>query len=251
MKKSTIIKLAGLVVVLLGYVAYRLLWTTVQPKIEQRIGEIGLTSNEIAANGPLPGDVSLYAQELACQQKLSTPGYYRSLNAGEVADGERSGVYPCATFTGSFDGPNQVFAWRSADGYQATEYIVNRRPGEIFVSGGANPPLTGLVPAGPYMARVDAASGKATWRTYFENANASGKWLNAINLNIMANGKIVFAWQNNIAIVDPETGLMLKHNILPTGNVPASGYKNLTIAPEGTVIVKSQTRPIGFDEQGT
>jgi hypothetical protein len=254
MKKSSIFKWAGLaIIVVLAIIVYRLLGGVIGAKVEQQVAKIGLTANEVAANGPLPGDVSLYAKELACQQKIPTPGYYSSLNGAEISDSERSGLFPCATFTGSFDGPNQVYAWRSADGYQATEYITNRRLGEIYVSGGANPPLKGRVPAGPYIAKADATTGKELWRTYFENANASGKWLNAVNLNIMANGKIVFAWQNNVALVDPDTGLILKHNTLPTGATPPSqsGYKNLTIAPDGTVILKNQTRPTGFDEQGT
>ena len=88
---SKVFKLLGLVVlVLLAVAAYRLLGTVVEPKVEHRIGEIGLTPNEIAANGPLPGDVSQYAKELACAQNLSTPGYYPSINGAELTDlGER------------------------------------------------------------------------------------------------------------------------------------------------------------------
>ena len=226
-------------------VAYKLLWTTVEPKVDRRLGNVGLTANEQAANGPLPGDTRLYAGELACSQARPTPGYYSSLNAAENTDAERSGVFPCATFTGSFDGPNQVFAWRAATDYQATEYIVNRRPGEIFIAGGGNPPLDGVMPPGPYIARADAATGKETWRTYFQNGNTQTSWVNAVNLNIMANGQIIFAWQNNIAIVDPETGLILKQAVLPSGTTPASqsGFKNLTIAPDGTIILKNQTQP--------
>jgi hypothetical protein len=41
-------------------------------KTESEVGKIGLTSNESAANGPLPGDLTLYAQEFACQEKLKT-----------------------------------------------------------------------------------------------------------------------------------------------------------------------------------
>jgi hypothetical protein len=65
-----------------------------------------------AANGPLPGDVALYQKEQACAEALKTPGYFQSINAAELADAQRSGTYPCATFIGSFDGPNQVYAWR-------------------------------------------------------------------------------------------------------------------------------------------
>src|SRR5512138_487365 len=115
---SKVFKLLGLVVlVLLAVAAYRLLGTVVEPKVEHRIGEIGLTPNETAANGPLPGDVSLYAKELACAQGLQTPGYYPSINGAELTDAQRSGLFTCATFTGSFDGPNKVFAWRSAVEY--------------------------------------------------------------------------------------------------------------------------------------
>ncbi|MBK7510260.1 MAG: hypothetical protein IPI16_20155 [Comamonadaceae bacterium] len=141
MTKSGIFKLVGLaVLVLLAVAAYRLLGTVVEPKIEHRIGEIGLTPNETAANGPLPGDVSLYAKELACAQNLQTPGYFPSINGAELADAQRSGMFSCATFSGSFDGPNRVFAWRSAVEYDTTSYINNRRPGELFISGaGATP----------------------------------------------------------------------------------------------------------------
>jgi hypothetical protein len=254
MKRSTVIKLAGLVViVLLGYVTYRLLWTAFQPKIEMRIGQIGLTSNEVAANGPLPGDVTLYAQELACQQKISTPGYYSSLNGAEIADGQRSGVFPCASFPGSFDGPNQVYAWRSQDEYQGTAYINNRKPGEIYIAGGANPPLQGLVPAGPFVAKANATTGKEIWRTYVDNVNLTGRWLAAVNLNILPSGNIVFAWETSIALIDGDTGLLLKRTTLPTGATPPgdSGFKHVTIAPDGTIIAKSQTKAVGYDGQGT
>ena len=79
------LKLAGLVlIVLLAVAVYLLLWPVITQKAEQRIAEIGLTSNEVAANGPLPGEVTLYAKELACTEKLLTPGYYPSLNGAEI-----------------------------------------------------------------------------------------------------------------------------------------------------------------------
>jgi hypothetical protein len=77
----------------------------------------GPMTNQDAANGPIPGDVTLYAGELACQQAIPTPGYYSSLNGAEISDAQRSGMFPCATFTGSWDGPNAVYAFRSEDDY--------------------------------------------------------------------------------------------------------------------------------------
>ena len=251
MKKSTIIILA--VGVVIGIVAYKLLWTVAKPKIEQRVSRIGLTENEKAANGPLPGDVSLYAKELAAQNKIPTPGYYSSLNGAEISDAQRSGLFPAATFTGSFDGPNQVFAWRAEDAFPQTEYINNRKPGELYIAGGGNPPLEGVVPAGPYVAKADATTGRQFWRTYLENANASGNWYGAVNLNILPSGQIVIAWENNVALLDGDSGLILKRTTLPTGDTPASqsNYKHVTIAPDGTLILKNQTRPNDYPYQGT
>ncbi len=252
--RSRVLKIVGFtLVVLLLLAGYLLIWPALRPKVEHRIGDIGLTSNEIAANGPLPGDVSLYGKELACAEKLATPGYFSSINGAEIADAQRSGLYPCATFTGSFDGANQVFAWRSQDSYQAANFVNNRRPGELYITGGDNPALTGAVAPGPFVAKVDATTGAQVWRTYVDNANLSGSFIATANLNILANGKIVFAWSNKIVLLDPDTGLILKSNTLPTGDVPMAdvSFKHVTIAPDGTLILKTQARPTGSTEQGS
>jgi hypothetical protein len=213
----------------------------------------GLTSNEVAANGPLPGDVSLYGKELDCAEGLKTPGYYPSINGAEIADAQRSGLFPCATFTGTFDGPNRVFAWRGEDDFQAANFVNNRRPGEMYVTGGDNPNPTGAVAPGPYVAKVDATTGKQIWRTYMDNANLSGNFIATANLNILANGKIVFAWDHTVVLLDPDTGLILKSKTLPTGNVPVAdiSYKHVTVAPDGTLILKTQARPTGFTYQSS
>ena len=177
-----------------------------------RTVEPELQPNEVAANGPLPGDVSLYENELRCCEGLSTPGYYPSLNGAEIADAQRSAVFPCATFTGSYDGPNRVFAWRSEDTYQGTSYVNNRKPGELFILGGDFPPLKGPVPPGPYVAKADATTGAQIWRTYLDNANLSGQFIAALNLNILADGNVVVAWTDKIALLDGDTGRILKVN---------------------------------------
>jgi hypothetical protein len=251
MKKSATISL--FVGAVIGIVGYKLLWTAVEPKIEHRLSEVGMTSNEVAAQGPLPGDLSLYDKELRASAALPTPGYYPSLNGAELADAQRSGLFAQATFTGSFDGPNQVYAWRSEDDFPGVTYINNRQPGELFIVGGDTPAGKLPIPAGPFVARVDGTTGKQVWRTYLDNANVSRNWIGNANLNILDNGNIAFAWATQVVLLDGETGRILKQNTLPTGETaPADvNFKHLTIAPDRTLILKNQTRPTGNEDQGT
>lgn len=216
-------------------------------------GHAETPSNLVAANGPIPGDVTLYAKELACQQAISTPGYYPSLNGAELSDSERSATFPCATFTGSHDGPNQVFAFRSLDDYPGISYINNRRPGELYIVGGEYPTKADPNMVGPYIAKADATTGKQVWRTYLDNLNVSDRWIANANLNILPNGNIAFAWSHFVALVDGDTGEVLKTNTLPGGTTPVAdvNFKHMTIAPDGTLILKDQTRPAGCDLQGT
>lgn len=243
----------ALVVVLLLIAVYRLVWTEVQPKIEHRIAQIGLSGNEIAANGPLPGDVSLYEMELAAAEQHASRGYYPSINGAELTDSERSGLFSSATFTGSFDGHNRVFAWRSEDGYQGASYINTCKSGELFIVGGDVPPLEGSMPPGPFVAKVNATTGKQIWRTYLDNGNVSDRWIANANLNILDNGRIIFAWANQVVLLDGNSGEILKQNTLPSGKTPVAdvNFKHVTIAPDRTIILKDQTRPAGSKLQGT
>jgi hypothetical protein len=254
MKKSSIFKWVGLaIIVVLALAVYRLLGPIIGAKVEGRVAAIGLTPNQVAAHGPLPGEVGLYAKELACQQKIPTPGYYSSLNGAEISDSERSGLFPCATFTGSMDGPNNVYAWKSEDDYPGISYINNRKPGELYIVGGEYPTLDDPTMVGPFLAKADATTGRQIWRTYLDNLNASGHWIGNANLNLLPNGNIAFSWSNQIVLIDGDTGLILKHNTLPGGAAPAENvnYKHMTIAPDGTLILKDQTRPFGCTLQGT
>ncbi len=230
------------------FLGARLAWLL--GKVARRVRQ---TENEKAANGPLPGDTSLYAEEWRACQKLSTPGYYPSLNGAEIADAQRSGLYPQARFTGSYAGPNTVFAWRSQDEYPGTSFINNGKPGELYLTGGDTPRLTGPVAPGPYIAKVDATTGARIWQTYLDNANVSGRWIATTNLNVLASGKIVTSWANKIVLLDPGTGLILRSSTLPADDSPVAdvSFKHLTVAPDGTLILKDQTRPTGFTEQGS
>ena len=220
---------------------------------QENTDQTGGNSNLEAANGPFPGDLSLYRKEVEIAKKHTSPGYYPSLNAAEISGSERSGFFPGASFTGSFDGPNQVFAYRSADKYQGLTYICNREPGEIYLVGGDYPPPTGPMPPGPYLVKADSTTGKEIWRTYVDNANVSRRWIGNGNLNIMEDGHIRFSWSNQIVLIDGDSGQILKHNTLPSGEALSAdvNYKHLTIAPDRTLLLKCQTRPAGEKSQGT
>jgi hypothetical protein len=252
MSKKRILVITGLaLVVLVVAVGVVVFW----PKIKNVAGELTdhRTENEEAANGALPGDVTLYAKEFQASANYASPGYYPSLNGAEVADAQRSEPYPQATFGGSHSEPNVVFAHRSQDTYQGTSFINHRKPGETFLLGGDSPPLKGVVPPGPYVAKVDPSTGVQLWRTYLDNANVSQRWIAMCNFNILASGKIVIAWGNTVVLIDPETGRILKSNTLPTGEVPVADchFKHVTVAPDGTIILKNQNRPIGETGQGS
>jgi len=205
-----------------------------------------------AANGPAPGDLSIVDDQWECSQGLDTPGYFKSLNGAEVADSTRSQAYPCATFLGSMDGNSTVYGWRSEGDYQGVLFMNSRRPGELYLTGGNNPPAQGVVPPGPFVAKVDATTGREIWRTYLENGNVSGAWVGAANLNILPDGNIPIAFGNTLVKLDGDTGLILQHISIPRA-APAEGsnYKHLTIAPDGTLIIKNQTRATPCDIQGT
>jgi outer membrane protein assembly factor BamB len=190
--------------------------------------------------------------ELACSRQLSTPGYYSSLNAAEVADAQRSQLYPCAIFSGARTGPNTVTARTSVTAYQGATFLNNREPGELYLVGGDNPPPTGTVPPGPFVAKVDATTGRQIWRTVLDDANVSHHWIAVANLNILADGTLAFAWNHFVVLLDLATGKILRQQELPTGPAgPADGhYKHLTVAPDGTIILKQQNRPFGCTTQG-
>lgn len=211
------------------------------------------TPGQVLANGPIPGDVTQYWPQMECIKQTENPGYFNSFNGAELSDSERSGIWPCAAFTGSLTGDNTVYAYRFPQSYVNAAYVNNRVPGELYIVGGGNPPLTGTMPAGPYLSKVNATTGVEEWRTYFDNGNVSGNWIAATNLNILPDGNVVHSWGDNIALVNGNNGLIMKTTQLPPGEASADAvnFKHLTIAPDGTIILKDQTRPDGSTLQGT
>jgi outer membrane protein assembly factor BamB len=209
--------------------------------------------NERHGDDGRSGFSGLVEQEWHCSQHQYTPGYFRSLNGAEVADAQRSQLYPCADFTGSHVRENVVTGQQSVTPYQGATFLNNRYPGEVYVVGGDQPPTTGPVPLGPFVAKTDPYTGKEIWRTTLDDANKTGDWIAATNLNILQDGNIVFAWSHYIVLLDPNTGRVIKRVELPTGPAEPedANYKHVTIAPDGTLIVKEQNKPKGCTVQGS
>jgi hypothetical protein len=211
-----------------------------------------VTPSQQETLGPLPGDLSLYQKEQKCQEGISTPGYFSAINGAELTDSERSGIYPCADFLGSLTEPNVVYTYK-ADGYYPNVYYVNNDgPNGMYVAGGA-PASTGRISPGPYVAKINPITGEQVWRTSLNNLNVDNIFIGGANLNILANGKIAVAWSHRIALLDRDTGGILKEKNLPSpGPVTPNdlNYKELTVAPDGTIILRSQNRPENCNQEG-
>ena len=212
-----------------------------------------VTPSEQATVGPLPGNLSLYPSEQNCQQGVSTPGYWSALNGAELTDGQRSGIYPCADFLGSRTQSNVVYTYKAQGNYPNVYYVNNDGPNGMYVVGGAPPPSTGPSAPGPFVARIDPITGEQVWRTYLDNLNTDNSFVGGTNLNILSNGRIVYAWGHKIALLDRATGAIVKERDLPAPGpvTPRSiNYKELTVAPDGTIILRSQNRPENCNQQG-
>jgi hypothetical protein len=212
-----------------------------------------VTESEQMTVGTLPGDLSLYDAEQSCQESLDTPGYWSAMNGAEQADAQRSNIYPCVDFLGSWNEPNVVYAYKAEGFYPQVQYVNSAGPNEMYVVGGTSPASTGPVAPGPYVARIDPITGAQVWRTYMENANVDNVFVGGTNLNILSNGNIVFAWNYRIALLDRDTGSIIRARKLPSpGPVTerSINYKELTIAPDGTIILRSQNRPENCNQQG-
>ena len=211
------------------------------------------TASEQMTVGPIPGDISKYESEQNCQESISTPGYWSGMNAAEMTDAARSGVYPCADFLGSYTEENIVYTYKAEGEYPEVQYINSDGPNGMYVVGGTSTASTGPVYPGPYIAKIDPISGEQVWRTYMENGNVNDVFMGGTNLNILENGKIVFAWNHRIALLDKNNGDILKMRNLPSPGpvTPRSiNYKELTVAPDGTIILRSQNRPENCNQQG-
>ena len=207
-------------------------------------------------NGPLVGDQSLFDRETECVERWAKDpannyaGYWPAIGAPEHTDNVRSGLMPCASFTGDFGSDqNQVFQYKSETTYPGgIGLVVFDGPNAGYLWAG------GIVPgSGQYVSRFDPSTGKEIWRTYLTNVNNSGQWLALGSLAIIKDGTLVAAAGHTFWKLARTDGALLASQEQPIEGSPAKdhNFDGMVVAPDeaGTLLMKSQTRPVGCPTQ--
>lgn len=215
----------------------------------------GVVPDVEATTGPIVGDQSRFKAETACIEKYAQDpannyvGYFPAIGSPEHTDNVRSGVQPCATFTGSLTGENEVFSYQSETTYPGgIGLVVFDGPNAGYLWAG------GIVPGGTqYISKFDPSTGKEIWRTYITNVNISGQWIALGSLAISKDGTLVAAAGHTFWKLDRDSGAILASQEQPIVGTPAidHNFDGMVVAPDdqGTLLMKSQTRSVGCPTQ--
>ena len=226
------------------------------PGVKSSLTGFVITPTSSGTNGPLTGDQAAVPGEISCMKSYAANpannyvGYFPAIGAPEHTDNVKSGVQPCATFTGSYSGTNQVYQYRSQTTYSQIGFVNFAGPDAAYLQGGGLGPPS----SGQYVARFDPATGEQIWRTYLTNVNVSGQWIAFGSQAILKDGTIVAAVGHTFWKLDPTTGAILASQAQPIIGSPAidSNFDGLMVAPDkqGTLLIKAQTRSVGCPTQG-
>jgi hypothetical protein len=203
-----------------------------------------------AANGPLVGDAAAQAAEQKCLAGKDNAPWSPTMAAFEVHDSERTHLYDCATFLGSRQGANQVFAYASAEQYVTPYNMVDRGPDAYFVYGGGYGDSPDA--SGSFVSRVAPDTFTEVWRRVLINTKVTGEWNYPGVINTMGDDGLVVIYGYHIARLDPDTGEVLAAATLPTGTSKPgdTAYNGYDALPDGTIIAKTVNRQPGCTEQG-
>ena len=219
-------------------------------------GLVGYSSPAIAQG--LQGDVFANPIEEICIYNYSLDpahnyvNYWKAIGAPEHTDNIDSGTQPCAVFTGSFDGSNQVQQFVSESTWASIQFVVFDGPqGAYLQGGGLAPPV---YPGGQFIAKFNPSTGEQTWLTSTQNANDPLQWIAFGSMGIHKNGYLYATAGPNIYKIDRATGSIVGSAQMKVLGMPATdaNFDGFKLAPDdnGTILMKTQTRPIGCPLQG-
>lgn len=224
--------------------------------IEDNLSATAVSS--LDTTGPLTGDLAAIPNEVDCMvDYVKDPAnnftnYPPVIGAPEHTDAVHSGVNPCATFTGNFSGTNQVYQFQSQTAYPGgVQFVVFGGPNQAFLQGGG----LGSPSSGQYVARFDPSTGAEIWRTYLANVNTTGQWIAFGSMAVLEDGSIGAAAGPWVYRLDPSDGAIIAAQKQPIlGGMPETdaNFDGFHVAPddEGTILLKTQTRPTGCPTQG-
>lgn len=252
-----ILEIAAAIIVVLVLVIVPALSGT-NKNVFPSLAGVALPETSAGTNGPLVGDMNAYPREVHCTKNLvkdpanNQLNYWPSIGAAEHVDNIKTGSYPCGTWTGDFNGSNQVYQFKSETTYSQILFVTFKGPYDAYLMGGsAGPPSPGQ-----YVSKFNPSTGEEIWSTTLTNVNVSGQWMAAGSMGIYKDGTILAAAGPNLWKLDPDTGAILATGTVPIDPKvqPASGANldGLTLAPDenGTILMKTQTRPNGCLTQG-
>ena len=177
---------------------------------------MALTANQIAAGGPIPPNYTLASQEAECAAELENPPWYRTVIPAELHDLERTTLFPCAQFPGSYTGPNDVYAYQSSDVYETPFNLATRGIDEMYIYGGgtgdATPPALQT-----YVSRLELGILDEVWRTYLNNANITDELHLSGAVDLLADGCIGAAADHSLYKINATTGGVEAVVDLPSG----------------------------------
>lgn len=180
-----------------------------EPPCSVLAGNVGVTSNQLAAGGPLPGNHTLAPEEAECAAQEDNPPWYPTVNPAELHDSNRTHVYACAHFTGSLTGPNKVYAYASPEQYYSPIFAVTRGVNELYVYGGAWGSAVPK-PSGTFVAKLNVGDLTQLWRTDLTNLNATtssgGNWNYIGGLNVLSDDSIVVIANSYLYKLNATTG---------------------------------------------
>ena len=206
------------------------------------------------------GDPSAISTEVACIKNYAADpannysNYAPAIGSPEVTDAIHSGLQPCATFTGSLTGRNQVAQFLSPHVYPGgIQIVVFGGPNQAFLFGGApGTPIAGYT-AGPYVARFNPNTGQQVWKTFLPLL--PGQWILPPSMAVVKGGWVDAVIGPTIYKLDPKTGAIVvsQQQTLSAGAPIDVNLDGFAVSPDagGAILMKTQTRSPGCPIQGS